>query len=98
MMGGPIVPLTVEHAALIESGPDRVIEMAKGRHCFPWWDSDDPYVIAPRQLLEPVLLVPFDRLKKAVELVLGRDVAAAEFIDREKLFEELHALTRRASR
>lgn len=95
-MGGPVVPLSVESAALIAAGPDKIIEHAKARYCFPWWESDDPYEIANRQLRESTLLVPFDRLRDAVGLVLGREVEAVEFLDCASLVAEIDGLMGRA--
>lgn len=95
MTTGPIVPLTLEHAALMASAPKDMIERAKARHAFPWWDSDDPYVIFPAQLREPLLLIPYDRFKDAAELVLGRSVLDFECLNRARLlaeYEELKAV------
>lgn len=95
MIGAPVVPLTLEHAALMASDPSDLIQRAKDRYAFPWWESDDPYVIFPAQLREPLLLIPYDRFKEAAELVLGRTVHDFECLNRARLlveFEELKAV------
>lgn len=74
-----------------------VIAATKKKYAYPWWESDDPYVIFERQLHEHVLLVPFARLLEAASLVLGRDVTAWEFTDTAPLIEEWNELKGRAS-
>lgn len=80
----------VRHAVQDQLGD--VIKRAKARHVYPWWESDDPYVIFRGQLNEPVLLVPFDRLLNAADLVLGRLPQPWEFFHPEKLLAELDEL------
>lgn len=44
-----------------------------------WWTSDDKRVIGYHQLLNPILLVPFDKFHESVEFLLGRPVWTHEF-------------------
>lgn len=88
--------VTVEHAALSYITSDDVITHVKKKYLFPWWDSSDPYVVFDKQIRERVLLIPFSRLRAAAELVLGRDVHAAEFLEPSRLLEEWEKLKARA--
>lgn len=92
MTGGPIIPLTLEHAALIALTPDDIIARSKAKYLYAWWESNDPYKIFPAQLREPVLLIPFERMKEAAELVLGRSVLPMEFLNRQRLLSEFAEL------
>lgn len=61
----------------------------------PWWvASDDPYAIVAGQLRARDLWVPLDRLRAAVELVLGGEVDVAELAQPAALLRELRRLTR----
>ena len=44
-----------------------------------WWLSEDKLVLGYYQLLNHILLVPFDKFQKAVEFLLGRPVWTHEF-------------------
>lgn len=39
-----------------------------------WWKSDDKRVIGYYQLMDPILLVPFDKFHESIEFLLGRPV------------------------
>ena len=72
-------PLLLADAVRAAVSLDAIRAHAKQKCLWPWWESDDPYVVFPAQIIEPVLLIPFDRLQQAAELVLGRDVHVVEF-------------------
>lgn len=87
-------PLTLMHAAMAANFREReaVLSRAKARQRTGWYESDDPYAVTIGQLAEPVLLVPFWKLRLCVSLVLGRDVVAHEFMDTGKLRAEVDRL------
>lgn len=74
---------------------DELLARARARARFDWWNSRDPYIVAAGQLREPVLLVPFERLQRAVSLALGREVAADELLEPARLWRELVVLRQR---
>ena len=39
-----------------------------------WWTSEDKKVLGYYQLMNPILLVPFDKFHEALEFLLGRPV------------------------
>lgn len=54
-----------------------------------WWNSQDPWELAWGQLSEPVLMIGFEKFRKAVEEVLGRPVAYDELREPEVLKQEM---------
>lgn len=88
-------PFTVRQAAFEASTREQVVETIKRDYLFPWWESDDPYVVFEKQLREPFLLVDFGRLVEAAGLVLGREVAPHEFFHSQRLLDEFDDLRRR---
>lgn len=43
-----------------------------------WWNSEDKRVLAYYQLMNPILLIPFDKFHEALEFLLGRPVGIHE--------------------
>lgn len=79
---------TVRAAALAAS------RRFRNRRAPAWWSlSECPYAIV-FQLHNDALEVPFERLWRAVELVLGRDVEPSEFLHPMRLRSEIESLLR----
>ncbi len=54
-----------------------------------WWTSKDPKVLGYYQLMNPILLVPFEKFNDAFNILLGRSVGSFELTNREpKLLSE----------
>lgn len=79
-------PALLLEAVLAElSEASDLADQARAKYDLAWWLTDDPFVLAAYQLAEPVLLVPFQRLRRAVDLCLGERVDLLRYLDPAKL-------------
>lgn len=90
----PAAPAQDDHVLLHDAvvahlSREDALGVAAARYSQAWWLSADPYVIASYQLREPVLLVSFERLRRAVDLCLGYRVHVHEYLHPENLFSSV---------
>ena len=55
-----------------------------------WWIDQDAVTLAQFQLAQEVLCMDFGAFHAAVETALGRPVWTHEFVDPDRLWDELH--------